>query len=67
MRVDLEGDGQPGYLTTGTMLAEAGVLLSEDGSTPERSGFLTPAAAIGTQEHRPFPPRRRPDPGLVLS
>jgi len=50
VRVDLEGDGQPGYLTTGKMLAEAGVLLSEDGSTPERSGFLTPAAAIGTQE-----------------
>lgn len=50
VRVDLEGDGQPGYLTTGKMLGEAGLLLSEDGSTPERSGFLTPAAAIGTQE-----------------
>lgn len=50
VRVDLEGEGQPGYLTTGKMLAEAGVLLAEEGSTPERSGFLTPAAAIGTAE-----------------
>jgi short subunit dehydrogenase-like uncharacterized protein len=50
VRVDLEGDGQPGYLTTGKMLAEAGMLLAEDGSTPKRSGFLTPAAAIGTKE-----------------
>jgi len=47
IRVDLEGDGQPGYLTTGKMLGEAGMLLSEDGATPERSGFITPAAALG--------------------
>jgi short subunit dehydrogenase-like uncharacterized protein len=48
VRVDLEGDGQPGYLTTGKMVGEAGILLAEDGATPERSGFLTPAAALGT-------------------
>ena len=47
VRVDLDGDGQPGYLATAKMLGEAGMLLSEDGATPERSGFLTPAAALG--------------------
>jgi short subunit dehydrogenase-like uncharacterized protein len=47
VRVDLDGDGQPGYLAAGKMLAEAGLMLSEDGTTPERSGFLTPAAAVG--------------------
>jgi short subunit dehydrogenase-like uncharacterized protein len=50
VRADLEGDGQPGYLTTAKMLGEAGLLLSEKGATPERSGFLTPAAALGTGE-----------------
>jgi short subunit dehydrogenase-like uncharacterized protein len=49
VRVDLEGDGQPGYLTTGKMLAEAGMMLAEDEATPERSGFLTPALAVGTK------------------
>ena len=29
------------------MLGEAGLLLSEDGATPERSGFLTPARGAG--------------------
>jgi short subunit dehydrogenase-like uncharacterized protein len=48
LRADLEGEGQPGYLATGRMLGEAGLLLSEDGATPERRGFLTPAAALGT-------------------
>jgi short subunit dehydrogenase-like uncharacterized protein len=50
LRVDLDGDGQPGYLTTAKMLGEAGLLLSEDGATPKRSGFLTPAAALGTAQ-----------------
>jgi short subunit dehydrogenase-like uncharacterized protein len=50
VRVDLEGDGQPGYLTTGKMLGEAGMLLSEDGTTPQRSGFVTPAAALGSEQ-----------------
>lgn len=48
VRVELDGDGQPGYLTTARMLGEAGLLLAESGATPQRSGFLTPAAAIGT-------------------
>jgi short subunit dehydrogenase-like uncharacterized protein len=50
VRADLEGEGQPGYLATAKMLGEAGLLLSEKGATPERSGFLTPAAALGTGE-----------------
>lgn len=49
VRADLEGEGQPGYLATAKMLGEAGLLLSEKGATPERSGFLTPAAALGTE------------------
>jgi short subunit dehydrogenase-like uncharacterized protein len=50
VRVDLDGEGQPGYLATAKMLGEAGMLLSEEGATPDRSGFLTPAAALGVRE-----------------
>jgi short subunit dehydrogenase-like uncharacterized protein len=50
VRIDLDADGQPGYLATAKMLGEAGMLLSEKGATPERSGFLTPAAALGVGE-----------------
>ena len=46
--VHLQADGHPGYLATARLLGEAGMLLSEDGATPERSGCLTPAAALGT-------------------
>ena len=48
LRVGLDADGHPGYLSTSRMLGEAGLLLSENGSTPERGGCLTPAAALGT-------------------
>jgi short subunit dehydrogenase-like uncharacterized protein len=50
VRIDLDADGQPGYLTTSKMLGEAGLLLSEDGATPKRAGLLTPAAALGTEQ-----------------
>jgi short subunit dehydrogenase-like uncharacterized protein len=46
--VEVAGEGHPGYLTTATMLGEAGLLLAEQGATPEGGGHLTPAAAIGT-------------------
>jgi short subunit dehydrogenase-like uncharacterized protein len=46
--VRLEADGHPGYLATARLLGEAGMLLAEDGATPERAGCLTPAAALGT-------------------
>jgi short subunit dehydrogenase-like uncharacterized protein len=48
VRVDADADGHPGYLTTAKLLGEAGLLLAEDGATPERAGCLTPATAIGT-------------------
>lgn len=48
LRVEISGDGHPGYLTTPRMLAEVGLLLSETGATPERSGCLTPSNALGT-------------------
>ncbi len=48
IRVDVDADGHPGYLTTAKLLGEVGLLLAEDGATPERAGCLTPATAIGT-------------------
>jgi short subunit dehydrogenase-like uncharacterized protein len=48
VRVDLDADGHPGYLTTAKLLGEAGLLLGEDGATPDRAGCLTPATALGT-------------------
>ena len=43
-----DAEGHPGYLTTARMLGEAGLLISEEGATPDRSGCLTPALALGT-------------------
>lgn len=48
LRVEIDADGHPGYLTTAKLLGEAGLLLAEDGATPERAGCLTPALALGT-------------------
>ncbi|MFI4977660.1 MAG: saccharopine dehydrogenase family protein [Solirubrobacterales bacterium] len=48
LEVHLEADGHPGYLATARLLGEAGMLLAEDGATPERAGCLTPAVALGT-------------------
>jgi short subunit dehydrogenase-like uncharacterized protein len=48
VRVDIDADGQPGYLTTARMLGEVGLALAESGATPDRSGHLTPAMAVGT-------------------
>jgi short subunit dehydrogenase-like uncharacterized protein len=44
----VQADGHPGYLATARMLAEAGLLLAEDGATPARAGCLTPAVALGS-------------------
>jgi short subunit dehydrogenase-like uncharacterized protein len=49
VRVDLDADGHPGYLTTAKLLGEVGLLLAEAGATPDRAGCLTPAAALGTK------------------
>jgi short subunit dehydrogenase-like uncharacterized protein len=48
VRVEIDADGQPGYLTTARMLGEVGLLLAEPGATPERAGCVTPATALGT-------------------
>jgi short subunit dehydrogenase-like uncharacterized protein len=48
LTAEVEASGHPGYLATSRMLAEAGLLLAEDGVTPSRSGYLTPALALGT-------------------
>jgi short subunit dehydrogenase-like uncharacterized protein len=49
VRVDVDADGHPGYLATARMLGEAGLMLAEPGLTPDRSGCLTPATALGTE------------------
>jgi short subunit dehydrogenase-like uncharacterized protein len=48
LRIDVFADGHPGYLTTAKLLGEVGLLLAEQGGTPERAGCLTPATALGT-------------------
>jgi short subunit dehydrogenase-like uncharacterized protein len=47
VRVEVDAEGHPGYLATARMLGEAGLLLAERGVTPERTGCLTPATALG--------------------
>jgi short subunit dehydrogenase-like uncharacterized protein len=48
VRVEVDGEGHPGYLATARMLGETGLLLAEPGATPDRAGCLTPATALGT-------------------
>ncbi|HEX5956855.1 MAG TPA: saccharopine dehydrogenase NADP-binding domain-containing protein [Solirubrobacterales bacterium] len=48
LRVRIEADGHPGYLTTARMLGEAGLMLADDEVVPGRAGCLTPATALGT-------------------
>jgi len=48
LEVGLSADGHPGYLATARMLGEVGMLLAEDGATPDVAGALTPATALGT-------------------
>jgi short subunit dehydrogenase-like uncharacterized protein len=50
LTVEVDGKGHPGYLTTARMLGEAGLMLAEEGTTPKRSGCLTPATALGSGE-----------------
>ncbi|MGH3316107.1 MAG: hypothetical protein ACRDO0_08170, partial [Nocardioidaceae bacterium] len=47
--IAVEAEGHPGYLATARMLGEAGLMLAESGTTPDRAGCLTPATALGTQ------------------
>ena len=54
IEVRVDADGHPGYLATARMLGEAGMLLAEDGATPERAGCLTPAIALGTSSRERF-------------
>jgi short subunit dehydrogenase-like uncharacterized protein len=48
LAVEAEASGHPGYLATARMLGEAGLMLAEPGTTPDRNGCLTPALALGT-------------------
>lgn len=49
LRAGVDADGHPGYLATARMLGEAGLLMAEEGSTPDGAGCLTPSAALGTE------------------
>ena len=48
LEVRVDAEGHPGYLSTARLLGEVGILLAQDGVTPERAGCLTPAMALGT-------------------
>ena len=48
VHVEADSEAHPGYLATARMLGEAGLLMAEDGATPEGSGCLTPSAALGS-------------------
>jgi short subunit dehydrogenase-like uncharacterized protein len=48
VEVRVDASGHPGYLATARMLGEAGLMLAEPGTTPGRTGCLTPATALGT-------------------
>jgi short subunit dehydrogenase-like uncharacterized protein len=52
--VRVDARGHPGYLATARMLGEAGLMMAEDATTPQRSGCLTPALALGTGEIKRF-------------
>ena len=52
--VSVDADGHPGYLATARMLGEAGLLLAEEGATPDRAGCLTPATALGSGSAQRF-------------
>ena len=54
VRVEVDSEGHIGYLATGRILGEAGLLLAEPGATPERAGCLTPATALGTDNVERF-------------
>ncbi len=54
VKVDVLAQGHPGYLTTAKLLGEVGLLLAEQGGTPERAGCLTPATALGTESLERF-------------
>ncbi len=48
VQVEVDAEGHPGYLATARMIGEAGLLLAEEGATPDVAGCLTPAIALGT-------------------
>jgi short subunit dehydrogenase-like uncharacterized protein len=52
--VRVDASGHPGYLATARMLGEAGLMMAEDGATPDRAGCLTPGLALGTAERKRF-------------
>ena len=46
--VRVDASGHPGYLASARMLAEAGLLMAEEGASPALAGCLPPALAFGT-------------------
>ena len=52
----VSGTGHVGYLATARMIGEAGLLLAEDGATPDVAGCLTPSLALGTASLDRFTP-----------
>lgn len=49
-QVAVVASGHPGYKSTATMVAEAGLILADaDAPVPEASGYLSPAGALGVE------------------
>lgn len=64
VRVEVGAQGHIGYIATGTLMAETGLLLAEPGATPARAGCLTPATALGSARVSAF---ERADVRFVVS
>jgi short subunit dehydrogenase-like uncharacterized protein len=54
VEVRADATGHPGYLATARMVGEAGLMLAESATTPDRAGCLTPATALGTEHVERF-------------
>lgn len=52
--VSVDAEGHPGYLATARMLGEAGLMLADEEATPDVTGCLTPATALGTEHVERF-------------
>ena len=55
LRLDVIGEGDPGYLATSRMLAQTALALACD-TLPETFGVLTPGSVMGDQLMKRLPP-----------
>ncbi len=58
LTVKVDGSGHVGYLATARMIGEAGLLLAENGATPDRGGLPDSRARTRHRDDRPLQTRR---------